>query len=88
MDKLAFRLKEFLKIAGIGKDAAYQAIREGRLVARKQGKLTIILASDAERFLASLPRLELCGQDATFNLSSGAQQPNGADRPGRRRLSP
>jgi hypothetical protein len=37
----------------------YQAIRAGKLIARKSGKRTIITEDDGDRFLASLPRLEL-----------------------------
>ena len=55
----AYRFREFCKTYGIGKDAAYKAIRSGALVARKRGKATIILAEDAERYFASLPRLQL-----------------------------
>ena len=48
-----------LRQYGIGHDNAYRAIREGKLVARKYGKRTIITAHDADKFIASLPRLEL-----------------------------
>lgn len=57
--KRAFNVREFATEYGIGHDGVYKAIREGKLIARKYGKRTIITAEDAERFLAALPRLEL-----------------------------
>jgi hypothetical protein len=41
----------------------YRAIREGRLVARKNGKRTIVLPADWERFLNELPK---AGIDVPF----------------------
>ena len=55
----AYRFREFCTTYGVGKDAAYKAIRDGELIAHKRGKATIILAEDAERYVASLPRLRL-----------------------------
>jgi hypothetical protein len=40
-------------------DGVYQAIRDGKLIARKYGKRTIITEEDGDAFLTSLPRLEL-----------------------------
>ena len=42
-----------------GKNALYDAIRDGRLKARKLGRKTIILRSDLEAYLKSLPALDL-----------------------------
>jgi len=42
-------------IAGIGRSKLYEAIKDRRLVARKIGARTIILRSDLQQFLASLP---------------------------------
>jgi excisionase family DNA binding protein len=42
-------------IAGIGRSKLYQVIQDRRLVARKIGARTIILRSDLQEFLASLP---------------------------------
>ena len=55
----AFNVREFCAEYGIGHDNVYKAIREGKLVARKFGKRTIITVDDADRFIAALPRLEL-----------------------------
>ena len=42
-------------IAGIGRSTLYAAIRDRRLVARKIGRRTIILVSDLQNWLQSLP---------------------------------
>ena len=42
-------------IAGIGRTKLYQAIKERKLKARKLGARTIILRTDLQKFLASLP---------------------------------
>jgi excisionase family DNA binding protein len=41
----------------IGRDTVYKAIRTGQLPAKKLGKRTLIVASDLEKFLRSLPTL-------------------------------
>ena len=57
--KRAYRLLEFCNVYGVSRDRAYADIRGGDLIARKVGKNTIVLADDAERYIASFPRLEL-----------------------------
>ena len=59
LKRRAFNVREFCAEYGIGHDNAYKAIREGKLIARKFGKRTIITVDDADRFIASLPGLEL-----------------------------
>jgi hypothetical protein len=54
MSKTALRISDL----PIGKTKAYEEIRAGRLRAVKCGKLTLILAADYERWLASLPSIE------------------------------
>lgn len=46
----AFRLK-------IGRDLLYRAIREGRLVAKKDGRRTLITARSIDAYLDALPNL-------------------------------
>jgi excisionase family DNA binding protein len=46
------------RIAGIGRTKIYEAIAARHLKARKLGKRTIVLRSDLQDFLASLPVLE------------------------------
>lgn len=57
--ELAFSLTEFCKRARMGRTKAYEEIRAGRLICRKRGKQSIILAEDGRSYLDSLPRLEL-----------------------------
>ena len=45
------------QVSGLGKTKIYEAIKSGRLKARKFGKRTIILPHELREFLASLPKL-------------------------------
>jgi hypothetical protein len=54
--KLAFSIREFCHAVGIGRTLAYTEINAGRLVAVRCGRRTLIRASDALRWLASLPQ--------------------------------
>lgn len=56
---LALSTKDITDETGIGVNAQYGAIRTGALKARKLGRKTIILRADLERWLASLPALDL-----------------------------
>jgi len=66
--KRAYQIKDICHPNGVhGRTRIFQAIKEGRLVARKDGRKTIILAEDYERFLQSLPTVaaaEKRGRDA------------------------
>ena len=53
----AYSVTQIMARTGIGREAVYRAIKEGRLPARKYGRRTLVLASDLERFLQSLPRM-------------------------------
>jgi hypothetical protein len=53
----AFTLERFCNQCGIGRTAAYQEIRKGRLEARKRGKATLISRDAARRWFVALPRL-------------------------------
>jgi excisionase family DNA binding protein len=55
--RTAFSIAEVLAQTGLGRDKLYQMINEQKLVARKCGRRTIVLASDLERFLKSLPAI-------------------------------
>ena len=57
-NKLAYQLAEFCDLAGIGKSLAYEEIRAGKLIARKARGRTLILHTDGENYLASLPQIE------------------------------
>lgn len=57
--KLAYTIEEVVALTGLSKDSLYAAIRDQRLPARKYGTRTLVLASDLDRFLNSLPPLNL-----------------------------
>ena len=51
----AMTIPQFCAWASIGKTKLYSELKSGRLVARKLGGKTLILMSDAEEWLRSLP---------------------------------
>jgi hypothetical protein len=55
--RAAFSIEEVKAATGFCRDTVYRAIRENKLVARKYGKRTIVLAGDLDAFLQSLPRI-------------------------------
>jgi hypothetical protein len=63
--KAAFSIPEFCEDTGLGRSFVYDEIRKGRLIARKAGGRTIILASERERYLSNLPILASESQEAT-----------------------
>jgi len=55
--KRAYRIRELKALGGPGHDRAYKLINQGVLRAVKDGRNTLILADDFERFLASRPAI-------------------------------
>jgi excisionase family DNA binding protein len=55
LDKFAFNLADVARLTSLGRTAVYAAIRDKRLVARKVGRRTLVLADDLKAFLNSLP---------------------------------
>ena len=55
MEKLAFNIDEAVSQSGLGRDSLYAAIKDGKLLARKAGRRTIVLAPDLAAYLRSLP---------------------------------
>jgi excisionase family DNA binding protein len=53
--KLALSIEEAAQLAPIGRTNIFRAIREGKLLARKAGRRTVILRPDLEQFLNNLP---------------------------------
>ena len=52
-----YNIPEVMARVGVGRDKLYRLIREGKLPARKLGRKTLILRSDLEAFLESLPKM-------------------------------
>ena len=50
-------IDDLVEASGLGRTSIYAQIRDGHLVAKKCGRRTIILPSDAEAWLKNLPRL-------------------------------
>lgn len=53
--KLAFTIDEAVDRSGIGRTKIFEAIKLGKLTARKAGRRTIILNDDLSNFLKALP---------------------------------
>jgi excisionase family DNA binding protein len=57
--KMAFSVSEAAMRTGLGRDAIYSAVREGKLEAKKMGRRTLVTADALRRYLDSLPSLQL-----------------------------
>lgn len=57
MTPLAYSIEEVAEMTAIGRSRIYAAIREGRLVAHKFGRRTVIRAENLTAFLDSLEPL-------------------------------
>jgi excisionase family DNA binding protein len=61
--KLGYSIPEFAEATSLGRSKIYQEINNGNLKARKFGKRTVIIESDAIAYLESLPLLEVKHDD-------------------------
>jgi hypothetical protein len=59
MTKTALSLRECKARAGVGLNKLYDEIADGRLVARKVGRRTIVTVADFDAWLANLPAARL-----------------------------
>jgi excisionase family DNA binding protein len=57
-NRAAYSIAETMALTGLGRDSIYKAIRAGHLPARKLGRRTLILFSDLQTFLETLPTME------------------------------
>lgn len=55
MDKRAYSIEELVKNGPEGRTNIYKAIKEGRLIARKAGRRTVVLVEDYDAYLKALP---------------------------------
>jgi len=56
--RTAYSVAEVMAQSGLGRDTIYKAIHAGKLKARKVGRRTLVLSSDLQSFLESLPVME------------------------------
>ena len=56
---LVHSIPEACALACAGRTAIYEAINAGELIAHKRGKRTLIFAGDLQRWLDSLPQIEV-----------------------------
>jgi hypothetical protein len=54
-NKLSYTIKEFVNATGIARTQVFAHIKQGRLKVCKSGRRNLILAADAQAFLANLP---------------------------------
>lgn len=59
MEPWVFSIVQACETACIGRTALYEAINAGELIAHKRGKRTLILAEDLQRWIKSLPLLNI-----------------------------
>jgi hypothetical protein len=52
---LAYSIAQACEIANIGRTSIYDAIKSSKLIARKNGRRTVILAEDLRLWLQDLP---------------------------------
>jgi hypothetical protein len=67
----AYTINELINAGPLKRNAIYREIREGRLIARKAGKSTIVLAEDWDVFLRALPRMKV---DVAVTEPSGPRE--------------
>lgn len=56
--KLVCSVPESMRITGLSRNSIYNAIKEGKLIAKKYGNRTLIEMKALEAFIASLPNKE------------------------------
>ena len=64
LGQLGYTIADAVSVTGIGRTSLYKAIAEGRLRAVKNGRRTLILADDLERFLSHLQPMETANAEA------------------------
>ena len=55
MTKISVTVPEAVAMTGIGRSSLYKLFSEGKVHPRKSGKRTLILVSDLEEYIRSLP---------------------------------
>jgi excisionase family DNA binding protein len=68
---LAYSIAEVCEIARIARTSIYEAINSGALIARKNGRRTVILSDDLRRWLKAY-QLKLTFSVANRGLTAGS----------------
>ncbi|MCB8883987.1 helix-turn-helix domain-containing protein [Acidisoma cellulosilytica] len=55
IEPLAYTIPAAIKVSGVARTSLYRLMSEGRLVAVKNGRRTLIRADSLKQYLASLP---------------------------------
>lgn len=55
MTKIAVTIPQALEMSGLGRTTLYEIFKSGAIKPRKQGKRTLILVEDLEKYLNNLP---------------------------------
>ena len=55
LEKLAYSIPEFCEVSNLKRSTVYKEIKAGKLIARKARGRTIILPTDGDNYLLSLP---------------------------------
>ncbi|WP_375598319.1 helix-turn-helix domain-containing protein [Devosia sp. Naph2] len=74
-EPLAYSIEQAAIVMGISKSSIYTLIDEGKLVARKFGRRTVITRFDAEVFLQSLPTVSASGAPAQSDTAAAKLSP-------------
>jgi excisionase family DNA binding protein len=55
--RAAYSVPEVMLALGLCRDTVYKLLNSGKLPARKIGRRTVVLVTDLERYLESLPKI-------------------------------
>jgi hypothetical protein len=55
LNKIAVTIPEAIELSGIGRSSLYALFKSGSLTPRKNGKRTLLLVEELERYVKNLP---------------------------------
>lgn len=58
MSKISVDIHEAVEMSGISRSGLYRLFKDGKISPRKNGKRTLILVSELESYVSSLPVLK------------------------------